>query len=166
MCDQPICLPELFGSKCGEALKVASEDSQKQFILKAALCGPLRSPPLPTPQGGHRFVHRREKGRTSYCPKPQGHTRLPKPSFPLGDQAGSEVGGSRLPQRQGASDRVFDNVQLPIKVIVGARLFGFAQEWDWLTSDSFVTSIVREGYQIELLSQPPLSTDPIPMPWP
>ena len=80
--DQPICLPELFGSKCGEALKVASEDRQKQFILKAALGGPFRSPPLPTPQGSQRFVQRREKGRTSYTPKPQGHTRLPKPSFP------------------------------------------------------------------------------------
>jgi len=57
-------------------------------------------------------------------------------------------------------------VQLPTKVPVGARLLGFAQEWDQLTSDSFVTSIVREGYQIELLSRPPLSTDPIPMPWP
>ena len=80
--DQPICLPELFGNKCGEALKVASEDRQKQFILKAALGGPFRSPPLPNSQGGQRFVQRREKGRTSYPPKPQGHTRLPKPSFP------------------------------------------------------------------------------------
>ena len=61
---------------------------------------------------------------------------------------------------------MFDGVQLPTKVPVGARLLGFAQEWDWLTTDSFVTSIVREGYQIELLSRPPLSTDPIPMPWP
>ena len=81
--DQPICLPELFGSKCGEALKVASEERQKQFILKAALGGPFRSPPLPTPQGSQRFVQRREKGRTAYTPKPQGqHPRLPKPSFP------------------------------------------------------------------------------------
>jgi hypothetical protein len=59
--DQPICLPELFGSKCGEALKVASEDRQKQFILKAALGGPFRSPPLPNSQGGQRFVQERER---------------------------------------------------------------------------------------------------------
>ena len=59
--DQPICLPELFGSKCGEALKVASEDHQKQFILKAALGGPFRSPPLPNSQGGQRFVQERER---------------------------------------------------------------------------------------------------------
>ena len=72
----------------------------------------------------------------------------------LGDQAGAEVGGSRLPQWQGAPGRVFDGVQLPTKVPVGARLLVFAQDWDWLTSDSFVTSIVREGYQIELLSRP------------
>ena len=38
-----------------------------------------------------------------------------------------------------------------------------AQEWDHLTVDLYVKSVVKEGYQIELLSRPPLSMIPNPM---
>ena len=124
---QSICLPELFGSKCGEALKVASVDHQKQFIPKAAHGGPFRSPSLPTsppPQGGQRFVQRREKGRTAYPPKRQGHTRQPKSSFPPRRPGMGRGRGKPSTTAAGhvTSDQVFDGVQLPTKVPVGARL--------------------------------------------
>ena len=50
---KPIGLPELFGNKCGEALKVASDKRQKQFIMHATL-GLPRKPKVsfPGPQKG------------------------------------------------------------------------------------------------------------------
>ena len=39
----------------------------------------------------------------------------------------------------------------------------FAQEWDALTTDLYVRSIVRDGYRLELLSPPLLVTVLIPM---
>ena len=86
--DQPLCQPKLFGSKCGEALKVASADRQKQFILKAALGGPFQLLPLPAPQGSQRFVQRREKGRTSTLQNLQGIDGCLNLVSHLGDQAG------------------------------------------------------------------------------
>ena len=46
---------------------------------------------------------------------------------------------------------------------MGARLLSFAREWNRLTTDQFVRSVVRKGYRIELDSSPSLSPVPIPM---
>ena len=58
---------------------------------------------------------------------------------------------------------MFDDVQFLTKIPVRARLLDFVQEWFHLILDSFVKSTVTEGCQIELLSQPLLSTNPIPI---
>ncbi|KAI0235355.1 hypothetical protein LSAT2_014150 [Lamellibrachia satsuma] len=61
---KPIGLPELFGNKCGEALKIASDKRQKQFIMHATL-GLPRKPKVrfPGPQKG-----RLSKGKTdTFC---------------------------------------------------------------------------------------------------
>ena len=57
----------------------------------------------------------------------------------------------------------FDETQLPSPRPVGARLLSFAREWNRLTTDQFVRSVVRKGYRIELDSSPSLSPVPIPM---
>ena len=64
---------------------------------------------------------------------------------------------------RGPTSRRFDGLRLPNPAKVGARLMSFAQEWDALTTDLYVRSIVRDGYRLELLSPPPLVTVPIPM---
>ena len=46
---------------------------------------------------------------------------------------------------------------------MGARLLYFHHEWDTLTTDAFVRSVVRDGYRIELDCLPTLSPVPIPM---
>ena len=46
---------------------------------------------------------------------------------------------------------------------VGARLLHFYREWEQLTTDVYVRSVVREGYRIDLSDPPPLSPVPIPM---
>ena len=46
---------------------------------------------------------------------------------------------------------------------MGARLLDFHHEWDTLTTDVFVRSVVRDGYRIELDCLPTLSAVPIPM---
>ncbi len=66
------------------------------------------------------------------------------------------------PERLTPSQR-FDEAQLPIPRPVGARLLSFAREWNRLTTDQFVRSVVRKGYRIELDSSPNLSPVPIPM---
>ena len=58
---------------------------------------------------------------------------------------------------------MFDLLQLPSLLLkVGARLSSFGLEWEKVTRDQLVLSIVREGYKIELISNPPLSPIPIP----
>ena len=52
---------------------------------------------------------------------------------------------------------------IPDPLPLGARLLNFAQEWSRLTMDSYVRSVVREGYHIELESLPTLSPVPLPM---
>ena len=64
---QPIGLPELFGNKFGEALRVASYEGQKQFIMNATL-GLSRKPNVrfPGPQKGRLSKGKTEKfGRIS-----------------------------------------------------------------------------------------------------
>ena len=104
-------------------------------------------------------MQRREKCRTSYPPKPQGHTRLPKPNFPP-----RRLG--RGSSRGKPSGRVFDGVQLPTKVPVGIDFrISTRNGINWLRISLKHQSSER-WYQIKLLSLPPFSTDPIPMPWP
>ena len=57
----------------------------------------------------------------------------------------------------------FDVLAIPDPLPVGARLLNFAREWSRLTTDSYVRSVVREGYHIELESLPTLSPVPLPM---
>ena len=46
---------------------------------------------------------------------------------------------------------------------VGACLLHFYREWEQLTTNVYVRSVVREGYRIDLSDPPPLSTVPISM---
>ena len=80
------------------------------------------------------------------------------------DVRSSVVGEANLgsPERSIPNQR-FDVTRLPIPRPVGARLLGFAREWNRLTTDQFVRSVVRKGYRIELDSYPNLSPVPIPM---
>ena len=57
----------------------------------------------------------------------------------------------------------FDVLAIPDPLPVGARLLNFAREWSRLTTDSYVRSVVQEGYHIELESLPTLSPVPLPM---
>ena len=68
-----------------------------------------------------------------------------------------------MSQPLGPTSQRFDTQQLPNLTPVGARLQDFSREWDALTTDRYVRSIVREGYRVDLLGSPPLSPDPIPM---
>ena len=70
---------------------------------------------------------------------------------------------SWVSQPLGPTSQRFDTQQLPNLTPVGARLQDFSREWDALTTDRYVRSIVREGYRVDLLGSPPLSPDPIPM---
>ena len=65
--------------------------------------------------------------------------------------------------RHGPPSLRFDGSWLPHPVPVGARLLYFHHEWDTLTTDAFVRSVVRDGYRIELDCLPTLSPVPIPM---
>ena len=56
----------------------------------------------------------------------------------------------------------FDVLAILDPLPVGARLLNFAREWSRLTTDSYVRSVVREGYHIELESST-LSPVPLPM---
>ena len=89
---QPIGLPELFVNKCGEALKVASDKRQKQFIMHANL-GLPRKPIVrfPGPQKGRLSKGKTEKfGRISQSlSKPP--TNMPKFTHPIkGAGAGTD----------------------------------------------------------------------------
>ena len=68
-----------------------------------------------------------------------------------------------MSQPLGPTSQRFDTQQLPNLTPLGARLQDFSREWDALTTDRYVRSIVREGYRVDLLGSPPLSPDPIPM---
>ena len=72
-----------------------------------------------------------------------------------------ERGPSWASRQLGPTHRRFDGPQLLNSTPVGARLRNFPREWDNLTTDRYVRSIVRDGYRVELISAPPLS--PVPM---
>ena len=74
-----------------------------------------------------------------------------------------ERGPSWASRQLGPTNRRFDGPQLLNSTPVGARLRNFPREWDNLTTDRYVRSIVRDGYRVELISAPPLSPVPIPM---
>ena len=44
---------------------------------------------------------------------------------------------------------------------VGARLLHFAKEWEKITQDQWILSLVREGYMIPFVQKPPLTSSPI-----
>ena len=161
---QPIGGTDLFGGKVLEALRVAADDRNKQLLFQAAVkpaakgaAAPPRGPPRSQPRGGFK----KRKGQTRAR-----HRRLTsaldlKVLFP--DRCRREKGLSWASRPRGPTSRRFDGLRLPNPATVGARLMSFAQEWDALTTDLYVRSIVRDGYRLELLSPPPLATVPIPM---
>ena len=73
--------------------------------------------------------------------------------------------GSWASRQLGPTNRRFAGPQFLNSTPVGARLRNFPREWDNLTTDRYVRSIVRDGYRVELISAPPLSPVPIPMKW-
>ena len=44
---------------------------------------------------------------------------------------------------------------------MGARLLHFAKEWEKITQDQWILSLVREGYMIPFVQKPPLTSSPI-----
>ena len=157
---QPIGGADLFAGKVPEALRVASEDRNKQLLFQAAVKpagrgagGSPRGPPQ-AQRGGFR----KRKGFTPSTsqvthkrPKPQGQTTMSRHV---------EKGkGAKL----GVTATWANEPKILNSTPVGARLRNFPREWDNLTTDRYVRSIVRDGYRVELISAPPLSPVPIPM---
>ena len=158
---QPIGGADLFAGKVPEALRVASEDRNKQLLFQAAVkpagrgaAGSPRGPPQ-AQRGGFR----KRKGFTPSTsqvthkrPKPQGQTTMSRHV-----EKGNGVTPKLGQQTKGLT--LHSSNSTP----VGARFRNFPREWDNLTTDRYVQSIVRDGYRVELISPPPLSPVPIPM---
>ena len=162
---QAIGCVDLLAGRGHEALRTASEE-QRTALLFDTTVGASR-PLLPLanhadleamPNGGDGVGLSRQTRRLPA----DDLTRLLLP--PQLDVRSSVVEEDDLgsPERLTPSQR-FDEAQLPIPRPVGARLLSFAREWNRLTTDQFVRSVVRKGYRIELDSSPNLSPVPIPM---
>ena len=48
-----------------------------------------------------------------------------------------------------------------LRIPVGGRLAHFALNWQNITNDQWVLSLIKNGYQISFKEQPPLSREPI-----
>ena len=162
---QPIGGADLFTGKVPEALLVASEDRNKQLLFQAAVkpagrgaAGSTRGPLE------HRGVVLR-RGRGLLPPLLRSRTSAPNPKAKPRclDTWRRERGPSWASRQLGPANRGFYGPQLLNSTPVGARLRNFPREWDNLTTDRYVRSIVRDGYRVELISPPPLSPVPIPM---
>ena len=117
-----------------------------------------------TPLERHRGVALR-RGRGLLPPLLRSLTSAPNPKVKplcLGTWR-REKGPSWASRPLEPTNRRFDGPQLLNSTPVGARLWNFPREWDNLTTDRYVRSIVRDGYRVELISPPPLSLVPIPM---
>ena len=163
---QPIGGTDLFGGKVPEALRVAAEDRNKQLLFQAAVKPAAKGAAAP-PEAP--LTHSHSRGVASGNGKGRLEPRHRRPTSGLnikvlfpGRCRGEEV-PSWASRPRGPTSRRFDGLRLPNPAKVGARLMSFAQEWDALTTDLYVRSIVRDGYRWELLSPPPLVTVPIPM---
>ena len=162
---QPIGGADLFAGKVLEALRVASEDRNKQLLFQAAV----------KPAGRELVVLREAplehsgvalgRGKGLLPPLLRSPTSAPNPKAKPRclDTWRRERGPSWASRQLGPTNRRFDGPQLLNSTPVGARLRNFPQEWDNLTTDRYVRSIVRDGYRVELISAPPLSPVPIPM---
>ena len=142
--------------------------SSAQHSCSRPLWGPLgdRCPPLPLvhqdlgvgamPNGGDVAGLSRQTLRLPV----EGLTLLLLPPQPDVRSSVAEEADLGSRERLAPSQR-FDETQLPSPRPVGARLLNFAREWNRLTTDQFVRSVVRKGYRID--SSPNLSPVPIPM---
>ena len=162
---QPIGGTDLFGGKVPEARRVAAEDRNKQLLFQAAVKPAAKgaaAPPLEAPLAHSRGVALRN-GKARLEPRHRRPTSALNLKGLFPDRCQREKGLSWASRPRGPTSRRFDGLRLPNPATVGARLMSFAQEWDALTTDLYVRSIVRDGYRLELLSPPPLATVPIPM---
>ena len=150
---QPIGGTDLFGGRCAEALRVASEQKKNSLLFQATMGSSRKLGSVPM-LDHHEFlrVHDATSGREDIPPP---SLRLCRP-FILG-------ASSRRARSLVSPNLRFDRPTLPSLLPVGARLLNFASEWNLLTTDSYVRAVVRGGYRIELSSQPPLYVVPIPM---
>ena len=158
---QPIGGADLFAGKVPEALRVASEDRNKQLLFQAAV-KPAGRGAGGSPRGPPRAQRGGFRKRKGFTPSTSQVThKRPKPRCL--DTWRRERGPSWASRQLGPTNRRFDGPQLLNSTPVGARLRYFPREWDNLTTDRYVRSIVRDGYRVELISAPPLSPVPIPM---
>ena len=146
---QPIGAADVFAGKVPEALRVASEDRNKQLLFQAAVKPAGGAAGLPRgPPRAQRGGFKKRKGFTPSTsqvthkrPKPQGQTTMYR----------------HVEKGKGAKLGVTATWTNSSSTSVGARLRNFPREWDNLTTDRYVRSIVRDGYRVE-------PSTPIPRP--
>ena len=161
---EPICWGAAAPNSCNEPLKRRrspcsfrrpwdARDSPRRLGCRE---GRLRPRDDPDPL--------RSQGRAKRPPHFQARLNSAPRWDPLPLDASRGDGGDNWALRpRGPPNRImFDGPQLSSPQ-VGARLLHFSHEWERLTTDVYVRSVIREGYRIELSDPPPLSHVPIPM---